>query len=186
MAVRTLTVNDDPDQVVQDLNAAFDGTTQTDLKAASATSATTASNATNVTTNINSHAITDIFESDGVTAKIATTISGVKISAYLSANYSYTGPNVVIFDTEEFDTNNVYDNSTGIITPGVGLFVVNAYIHNSLSTNEIRVYHNSTIRAKGGADYYNNTMTVSTLVKITLGSRATRTPDLYRVVHTGS
>jgi hypothetical protein len=64
MSVRTLTLTDDPNQALQDLNAAFDGTTQTDLKAASAT---------NVTTNINSVAITDIFESDGVTVKAATT-----------------------------------------------------------------------------------------------------------------
>jgi hypothetical protein len=35
MSVRTLTLNDDPEQVLQDLNAAFDGTTQTDLKAKS-------------------------------------------------------------------------------------------------------------------------------------------------------
>jgi hypothetical protein len=33
MSVRTLTLNDDPEQVLQDLNAAFDGTTQTDLNA---------------------------------------------------------------------------------------------------------------------------------------------------------
>jgi len=37
MSVRVLTLADDPDQVVLDLNAAFDGTTQTDLKAALAT-----------------------------------------------------------------------------------------------------------------------------------------------------
>lgn len=40
--------------------------------AGSATSAGTASNATNVTTNINGHAIADIFESDGTTVKKAT------------------------------------------------------------------------------------------------------------------
>jgi hypothetical protein len=33
MTVRTLTLGDDPQQVLQDINAAFDGTTQTDLKA---------------------------------------------------------------------------------------------------------------------------------------------------------
>ena len=38
----------------------------------SATSASTATNATNVTTNINGHAITDIFESNGTTVKKAT------------------------------------------------------------------------------------------------------------------
>lgn len=40
--------------------------------ATSAGSATNATNATNVTTNINSHAITDIFETDGTTVKKAT------------------------------------------------------------------------------------------------------------------
>jgi microcystin-dependent protein len=40
MSVRVLTLTDDPSQALQDLNAAFDGTTQTDLKAASATNIT--------------------------------------------------------------------------------------------------------------------------------------------------
>jgi hypothetical protein len=53
----------DPVQAKVALNAAFDGTTQTALKAESAV---------NVTTNINGHAITDIFESDGTTVKKAT------------------------------------------------------------------------------------------------------------------
>jgi hypothetical protein len=114
MSVRTFTLNDDPDQVVQDLNTAFDGTTQTDLKAkslsggsVSATTisasgqitstvapgtpplvvasntevtnlrAATATNSVNVTSNINGHAISDIFESDGITAKTATTIKAM-------------------------------------------------------------------------------------------------------------
>lgn len=64
--VRTFTLNDDPGQVIEDLNAAFDGTTQTGLKAESANTAV------NVTTNINGHAITDIFEVDGTTVKQAT------------------------------------------------------------------------------------------------------------------
>lgn len=42
-----------------------------------ATNAASATNATNVTTNINGHAITDIFESDGVTAKRATKVTNI-------------------------------------------------------------------------------------------------------------
>lgn len=45
--------------------------------ATSAGSATNATNATNVTTNINGHAITDIFERDGTTVKNATRASSV-------------------------------------------------------------------------------------------------------------
>lgn len=47
--VRTFTLNDDPGQVIEDLNAAFDGTTQTALKAESAVNATHAIHATNAT-----------------------------------------------------------------------------------------------------------------------------------------
>lgn len=49
------------------INAIENGTT----KVKSAEQADTATNATNVTTNINGHAITDIFEADGVTVKSA-------------------------------------------------------------------------------------------------------------------
>jgi len=87
MSVRVLTLTDDPEQALQDLNAAFDGTTQTDLKAASAT---------NVTTNINSHAITDIFESDGVTVKLATTGPSSCIGfLYLLTDAPYVGTSLV-------------------------------------------------------------------------------------------
>lgn len=56
----------DPIQAKVALNAAFDGTTQTGLKAESANIAA------NVTTNINGHAIADILEEDGTTVKEAT------------------------------------------------------------------------------------------------------------------
>lgn len=62
---------------ISEISKIKDGTTK--VKSAehadtadSATSASTATNATNVTTNINGHAITDIFESNGTTVKKAT------------------------------------------------------------------------------------------------------------------
>ena len=57
--------------------------------ATSAGTATNATNATNVTTNINGHAITDIFESDGTTVKKATsagTADKVKNSLVIQGN----------------------------------------------------------------------------------------------------
>lgn len=58
--VRTFTLNDDPGQVIEDLNAAFDGTTQTGLKAG------------DVKDSINGVALSEIFESDNKTVKKAT------------------------------------------------------------------------------------------------------------------
>jgi hypothetical protein len=59
MAVRTLTLGDSPEQVCQDLNAAFDGTTQTDLKAGD-------------TQKIGGKSLNEIFEDNLTTVKKAT------------------------------------------------------------------------------------------------------------------
>jgi hypothetical protein len=50
MGVRTLALGDDPNQVCQDLNAAFDGTTQTDLKAKSLSGGTVSATTGSFTT----------------------------------------------------------------------------------------------------------------------------------------
>lgn len=65
----------DPIAVKVALNAAFDGTTQTGLKAESANSA---NESVNVTTNINGNSISNIFENDGITVKNATIANAAK------------------------------------------------------------------------------------------------------------
>ncbi len=84
-----------------------DGTTFKDIalvediagtKVNNATHADSADNATNVTTNINGHAITDIFENDGTTAKKATSAQianhtkfGLDIGAYEADGTTWAG-----------------------------------------------------------------------------------------------
>jgi hypothetical protein len=60
MTVRVLTLTDDPEQALQDINAVFDGTTQTAIKAG------------DVKDSINGVVLEEIFESDGMTVKKAT------------------------------------------------------------------------------------------------------------------
>lgn len=74
----------------------------------SATSADTSTNATNVTTNINGHAITDIFESNGTNVKYAT-MAGVASKVEKNINFKIAGKtffyNGSSARTMEFDAN---------------------------------------------------------------------------------
>ena len=91
--------------------------------AGSATSAGTATDATNVTTNINGHAISYIFEDNGVTVKEAThatRASSVEGSLYIGYGYNkqrveYTGSSGVDlkFSSDDFNIN-IDNNPSGI------------------------------------------------------------------------
>ena len=76
----------------------------------SATSAGTATDATNVTTNINGHAITDIFESNGTNVKYAT-MAGVASKVEKNIDFRIAGKTlfyngssarIIAFDTDDF------------------------------------------------------------------------------------
>jgi hypothetical protein len=83
--VRTFTLNDDPGQVIEDLNAAFDGTTQTGLKAG------------DVKDSINGVALSEIFESDNKTVKKAAEIKYNSLPKKISSeiNVSEGAPSLV-------------------------------------------------------------------------------------------
>ena len=93
--------------------------------AGSATSAGTATDATNVTTNINGHAISYIFEDNGVTVKEAThatSASSVEGSLYIGYGYNkqrveYTGSSGVDLKFSSNDFNIAIDNNPS----GIGL-----------------------------------------------------------------
>lgn len=100
---------------ISEISKIKDGTTK--VKSAehadtadSATSADTATNATNVTTNINGHAITDIFESNGTNVKYAT-LAGVASKVEHNINFKIAGKTffyngssarTLEFDTDDF------------------------------------------------------------------------------------
>lgn len=100
---------------ISEISKIKDGTTK--VKSAehadtadSATSADTATNATNVTTNINGHAITDIFESNGTNVKYAT-LAGVASKVEHNINFKIAGKTTFYngssartleFDTDDF------------------------------------------------------------------------------------
>ena len=96
--------------------------------------------------------------------------------AYLSASQSISDNTLtkVQFDTEVFDTNNTYDNSTNYrFTPGVaGKYVLNGFCQNNSTTNityiQLAIYKNGSIVeastvVKGDADY--DTVQISRVVE---------------------
>jgi hypothetical protein len=91
-------------------------------------------NAANVTTNINGHAITDILEADGVTAKKATTMNGVRVRAYVNNVQTQLGPGPmntaykIQLNAKTLDPKNKFDVATYRCTPGAGTYLLSGKI----------------------------------------------------------
>jgi hypothetical protein len=143
------------------LNGAFSGDTGVGHDHSGVGQGAPILNAANVTTNINGQALTDIFESNGVTAKnatiagsctgnaaTATTMDGVRIRAYVSADYAHLAGQIVHFNAETFDPKNKFDKSNYICTPGVGTYLVIAKIESS-GQSTLNIKKNSTVVSLG-------------------------------------
>ena len=83
-----------------------------------------ASSATNVTTNINGHAVTDIFEADGATVKKAT-IAATATNAEKLGGYTYSQVK------QQFDNNAKFVNEGTYFAPGLAYPVLGVLINKS-------------------------------------------------------
>ena len=110
----------------------------------------------------------------------------VVMSAYLNANQNLTNNNwtLINFNSEEFDSHNAYDISTGEFTaPSTGYYQLNSNAKVTMSDGasfylEIAVYINGTIYSEGNISIGNNgnsrtSSNISNLLKLTLGDKVT-------------
>lgn len=87
--------------------------------------ANTADNAANVTTNINGHAITDIFETDGITAKKASktahalTVSGNNGTAATTTTFDGSAATTLALSTTDFTASGGVSNTIALKNTGV-------------------------------------------------------------------
>lgn len=102
-------------------------------------------------------------------AATATTMDGIRVRGYRSANYSHTQDAIIQFNTETFDPKSVYNTGTYRCTPGIiGTYLVSAQLKTSVQGSLQIFVNGSRVANIGGYSYSTDYLAnISTLVSLT-------------------
>jgi hypothetical protein len=143
--------------------------------------------AKNVISQIGGKDISSIFESDGITAKTATsagtaiTMDGVRIRAYRSTEQNINPAGIIEFDSETLDPKNKF--ASYVATPGIGTYFVHTKLTNNNPT-EIYIRKNNTNIV--GVRGYLDPVEAKYLVNLSTIIQITNSEDTIKVFSNGA